>query len=188
MQKKSLTIEVEANNRGQLTTPLKIEDKKIEHLGVFTIGKNLNVWVVKKLSLVILLVLAFSLTFISIGWAELINLQVITRIESGGNPQAISKAGAVGLYQIMPCVLQEYNARYNLRLSKKDLYNPEVNAKIASWYFNNRIPQLLRYYKKEVTIKNVLWAYNAGIGNVVKGRLPLETKNYLIKYDKLTKK
>ncbi len=138
----------------------------------------------KSILLVILLVLAF----LGIGRAELINLAVIAKIESGGNPQAISKAGAVGLYQIMPCVLQEYNARYNLRLSKNDLYNPEVNTKIASWYLSNRIPQMLRYYKKEVSVKNVLWAYNAGIGNVVKGRLPLETKNYLIKYDKLTKK
>ena len=140
-----------------------------------------------KYLLVILLVLVFTLPY-NKAEAELINLQAIARIESGGNPLVVSKVGAVGLYQVMPCVLQEYNTRFRLRLSKNDLYNPEVNTKIASWYLSNRIPQMLRYYKKEVSVKNVLWAYNAGIGNVVKGRLPLETKNYLIKYDKLTKK
>ena len=138
--------------------------------------------------LLFILLLVFSLSFIVKGQAELINLQAIARIESGGNPLAVSKAGAIGLYQLMPCVLQEYNTRFGLRLSKKDLYNPEVNTKIASWYLSKRIPQMLRFYKKEVSAKNVLWAYNAGIGNVVKGRMPLETQNYLKKYSKLTKK
>jgi len=137
--------------------------------------------------LIILLVLAFSLPCNKVK-AELIDLEAIAKIESGGNPLAMSKAGAVGLYQVMPCVLKEYNTRFGLRLSKNNLYNPEINSKIASWYLTDRIPQMLKYYKKEVSVKNILWAYNAGIGNVVKNRLPVETKNYLIKYDKLTKK
>jgi len=141
-----------------------------------------------RIILFILFLLVLSLSFISIGRAELINLQAVATIESEGNSQAVSKAGAIGLYQLMPCVVTEYNARQKASYTSKDLYNASINQKIASWYLEVRIPQLLRYYKKEVTIKNTLWAYNAGIGNVVKNRLPVETKNYLIKYDKLTKK
>jgi soluble lytic murein transglycosylase-like protein len=137
--------------------------------------------------LIILLVLAFSLPCNKVK-AELINLTAIAKIESNNNPLAVSKAGAVGLYQLMPCVLQDYNKYKKTSYTLKNLYNPLINKKIASWYLNDRIPKMLKYYLKKVSIKNVLWAYNAGIGNVVKNKLPIETKNYLIKYDKLTKK
>jgi hypothetical protein len=50
---------------------------------------------------------------------------------------------------------------------------------------NTRIPQMLKAYKIPDTIDNRLWAYNAGIGNVKKGRLPKETRNYIRKYHKL---
>ena len=41
---------------------------------------------------------------------------------------------------------------------------------------------MLKHYKKEVNIDNILWAYNAGIGKVIKEIKPEETKNYIIKY------
>jgi soluble lytic murein transglycosylase-like protein len=111
-----------------------------------------------------------------------LDLETIQHIESGGNPRAVSKAGARGLYQIMPVVLQEYNKMTGSSFTTDDLFNPDVNEQIAVWYLAKRIPKMLKHYKLPVTVENILWAYNAGIGNVVKGRLPAETKRYLQKY------
>jgi len=41
---------------------------------------------------------------------------------------------------------------------------------------------MLRYYGISVTVKNVLWAYNAGIGRVVDGIMPETTKQYIRRY------
>lgn len=49
--------------------------------------------------------------FAYIGQADEIDdiVPFIIQVESGGNPNAVSKAGAVGLMQITPIVLKEYN-------------------------------------------------------------------------------
>lgn len=128
------------------------------------------------------------------GWAdkiiikaiEPVDLSLISNIESGGHPEAHnSHSGAVGLCQITPIVLKEYNSYYGLWYKEADLYNGDFNKIVANWYMNKRIPQMLRAYKLEDTLKNRLWAYNAGIGKVKRGIMPLETKNYIKKYYKL---
>ena len=43
------------------------------------------------------------------------------------------------------------------------------------------IKKLIEAYKIPITLDNVLWAYNAGIGNVKKNRMPKETINYIKK-------
>jgi soluble lytic murein transglycosylase-like protein len=118
--------------------------------------------------------------------AEVVDLNIVKQIESAGNPLAVSRTGAIGLYQIMPCVLSEYNTFNKANHSRPELFNPQVNAKIAKWYLEVRIPQMLRHYGKEVNTSNCLIAYNAGIRAVVKGYLPRETANYLKKYARLT--
>jgi len=115
-----------------------------------------------------------------------INMKIIESIESGGNPNAINKkSGAMGLFQIMPNgALAEWN-NFNPKeqYSDRDLFNPEVSTKIASWYMNKRIPSMLKTYKIPDTIDNRLIAYNFGIGNLKSGKpLPSETINYLKKY------
>lgn len=113
-------------------------------------------------------------------------MDIIIQIESGGNPNAYNKeSGAIGLCQITPIVLKEWNESGQLRFLERGLYKPEVNRPIGDWYMNTRIPQMLKAYKIPDTIDNRLWAYNAGIGNVKKGRLPKETRNYIRKYHKL---
>ena len=114
----------------------------------------------------------------------LIDLKKIVQIESSGNPLAHnSGSGAAGLAQITPIALQDWN---KMNPSEQYLYNhlfnPQVNIKIANWYFNNRIPQMLKHYNMPVTLDNVLAAYNSGIGNVIKKRLPKETVDYIKKY------
>ena len=138
--------------------------------------------------ILIALVLAGIIIFgVKTARAEVVDLNTIKQIESAGNPLAVSRTGAIGLYQIMPCVLSEYNSFNKSNHSRPDLFNPLVNEKIAKWYLTKRIPQMLRHYGKAINTTNCLIAYNAGIRAVVKGYLPKETKNYLLRYAKLQK-
>ena len=121
----------------------------------------------------------------------LIILSIIAQIESGNNPSAYNpKSHAIGLYQITPICLKEYNSFHKTKYTEKDLYEPVINEKIASWYLNKRIPQMLKYYKYPATVENILICYNWGIGNFLKWKerkaeLPKETKEYIEKYFEL---
>jgi soluble lytic murein transglycosylase-like protein len=136
--------------------------------------------------------------------AEEVNIDAVIEIESGGNPNAYNKgSGAIGLMQITPICYKDYHERamrvvmpgcevlsfYRL----EDLWNPVINKNIGTTYINTYIPQMLRAYKIPDTIDNRLISYNAGI-KVCKDyhrgkikRLPRETREYLVKYHKLTK-
>ena len=108
----------------------------------------------------------------------------ISSIESSNNSKAYNrKSGARGLYQITEICLKDYNQFHKVKYTSQDLFIPEINEKIARWYLEKRIPQMLRYYNIPVTTDNILWAYNAGIGKVVKGVMPDETKDYIKKYN-----
>jgi len=130
--------------------------------------------------LLLLRMLSFSATS-SAG----VDLNKIMIIESSGNPLAYNvTSGAIGLFQITPICLKEWNNYHKTQQYKsKDLYSAEINTKIAKWYLNKRIPQMLKYFKKEVSLENILISYNAGINYVVTGKkLPKETRKYIIKY------
>jgi hypothetical protein len=119
--------------------------------------------------------------------AEIINMDAIAQIESSGNPQAYNpQDGAIGLYQITPIVLKEYNNYHAQKFTREDLYNEHINFEIASWYMRVRIPQMLAYYNLPLTTENKIIAWNAGISNARKGRIPDITRQYLKKYAKLT--
>lgn len=119
-----------------------------------------------------------------------LDLEAIKQIESGGNKLAYNKySGARGLYQITDICRREYlNYHKNERIAPEDLFNAKINERIAKWYINKRIPQMIRHYGKRLTNRNKIIAYNAGISYVVSGKeIPTETENYIIKYNKLTK-
>lgn len=118
--------------------------------------------------------------------AKAVDMDAVKHIESRGNPRAVSEAGAIGLYQVMPITLKSYNQRHKRDYTKEDLFNGDVNEKIADWYLHTRIPEMLRYYDIKVNDYNVLWAYNAGIGRVRQGVMPEETKGYIRKYQRIT--
>ena len=128
---------------------------------------------------------------------KLIILSAIIIIESSGNPLAYNeRSKARGLCQITPIVLKEWNNFHaKEKHSEGDLFQPAVNKKIASWYLNKRIPQMLKHYGLQDTVSNRLIAYNWGIGRLktwydrggFANHLPKETKDYLEKYRKLTK-
>jgi hypothetical protein len=114
-----------------------------------------------------------------------VDMNKIYSIESSNNPQAHNKSSnAKGLGQITPIVLKEWNNFHpKEKHSDADLFNADTNKKIASWYMNKRIPQMLKAKGLKDTIDNRLIAYNFGIRGVGK-ILPRETKQYLDKYKK----
>lgn len=121
--------------------------------------------------------------------ASEIDLNIISKIESNHNPIAYNhKSRARGQYQITEIVLKEYNQFNKCSYTIFDLFRPEINRKIAQWYLERRIPQLLRHYNKSLTVENILICYNAGIKRLLENKIPRETKNYILKYRKETKK
>ncbi|MGG6892283.1 lytic transglycosylase domain-containing protein [Rhizobium sp. BR 315] len=99
-------------------------------------------------------------------------IRAVMRIESAGNPRAISSAGAIGLMQIMPDTWAELRARYGLG---KDPFDPRDNILAATGYLS----ELHSRYGSP----GFLAAYNAGPKRYeasLAGRpLPAETRAYL---------
>lgn len=78
--------------------------------------------------------------------------------ESGGNPKAYSKSGAVGLMQVMPrdglAASFQCNGRpcFSSRPSMAELYDPEYNISYA-------IRMLIGLYQKSGDLRETLRAY-----------------------------
>lgn len=123
---------------------------------------------------------------IKVAGAEEVNLRIIAQIESSNNPNAIGKSGEIGLYQISPIALEEFNSwlisTNREPLTRRDLFNPVINKMIAETYFDYFIPHWLADYGKSDTISNKLIAWNAGMRAIEKGYVPKSTKEYIKKY------
>ena len=131
--------------------------------------------------LVILLIISLSSRL----YAQ-IDLETIKQIESGGNPTAFNqRTGALGAYQITRICLTDFNKECRKSLKRRDLYNQKISRRIARWYLEIRIPQILKANGIQVTKERVLAAYNGGPRRVIKRhKLPKETTNYIKKYNK----
>jgi len=138
---------------------------------------------------VILIIITIFLSTPIVCYAgDIIDLSIIKQIESSGDPSAYNQTSqARGLYQITPICLEEWNNYHPAeQYMLTELFNPRINERIARWYLLDRIPQMLRYYKKSVTIENCIIAYNAGIGYMASDKkLPSETIEYIKKYKQM---
>jgi len=105
-------------------------------------------------------------------------LHAVITAESSYNPDAISKAGAVGLMQLMPETAKQYGVS-NRR-------NPKQSIQGGSRY----LQYLAKLFNNDLTL--MLAAYNAGEGAVKKygNKIPpyKETRNYVKKVIKYYKK
>jgi len=122
-----------------------------------------------------------------------INVNKIAQIESNNNPRAINrKSGARGLCQIIKPTWEECVRLMGEDWLWSDAFDPVKNRKVADFYLNVRIPQMLRFYSIPDTSEIRLACYNWGVGNVKRAAdkhgvdflvvAPEETKNYIRKY------
>lgn len=79
-------------------------------------------------------------------------LRAVIRVESGYNPRAVSRAGAVGLMQLMPLTARRFGVH--------DRFDPEQNLRGGAAY----LAWLMQRFSGDLEL--VLAAYNAGEGAV----------------------
>jgi len=96
-------------------------------------------------------------------------IKAIIMAESGYNPKAISKKGAMGLMQLMPGTAEA--------LGVEDIFDPEHNINGGVLYFK----RLVNIFEGDV--KLALAAYNAGLRKVrmYQGIPPFKATRYYIK-------
>lgn len=116
--------------------------------------------------------------------AQDIDIKRINMIESSNNPKAIGDGGkAFGLNQIHLGTLSDFNKKNKKNYSKEDLMDGKKNNEVANWYFNKKIPRMLKAKGHADTVRNRIIAYNAGISHVGKKIIPKTTFEYIQKYN-----
>lgn len=100
-------------------------------------------------------------------------IRAVMKRESGFNPRATSRAGAMGLMQVMPATYAELRRRHGLG---PDAYDPRDNIMAGAAY--------LRELHDRFGLEGMLPAYNAGPRRYLQHRdegrpLPLETRDYV---------
>lgn len=91
-------------------------------------------------------------------------LAAVIYAESKFDPRARSRAGAIGLMQLLPDTARGIAQRTGgKRFVLRDLYDPEINVRYGAWYLRH----LLRRYED---VPTALAAYHAGLGNVDRWR------------------
>lgn len=143
-------------------------------------------------------ILVIGLVFFSgCAWSEdhfqyyfqYIDLHKISIIESHGEESAYNPmTHATGIYQITPIVVKDYNKYHIEKYDIESMFDSTISYKVAYWYLNIRIPQLLRHYNLPTTMDYYLISYNAGIRIAINhykhnAALPKETVNYINKYN-----
>jgi soluble lytic murein transglycosylase len=92
-------------------------------------------------------------------------LRGLAAAESGGDPRARSRAGAVGLLQVLPSTAAEQARRLGLDPARVDLEDPATNLRLGAAYLG----WLLAQFGGDERF--ALAAYNAGPENVRRWRL-----------------
>jgi membrane-bound lytic murein transglycosylase B len=103
-------------------------------------------------------------------------IQAVIEVESGGDPHAVSSAGAMGLMQLMPDTWEDLRERYGLG---HDPFDPRDNIMAGAAY-------LRQIYDRYGTAEAMVAAYNAGPERYdeylrTSRTLPAETRAYVAK-------
>ncbi|MDR1939396.1 MAG: lytic transglycosylase domain-containing protein [Clostridiales bacterium] len=116
----------------------------------------------------------------------------VINIESGFDESATSRAGAVGLMQLMPSTGGYlYQRIYKQDVDKSRLFEPELNIYLGTYYIN------LLTQRFDGDLYWALAAYNAGERNVaswIAGGVSIdaipyaETREYIVKFKRVYKK
>ncbi len=100
-------------------------------------------------------------------------IRAVMRVESRGNPRAVSRKGAMGLMQIMPATWDYLSSQHALG---SDPYDPRANILAGAAY-------LRAMFDRYGSVDAMLAAYNAGPGRFEASRsgraLPAETVAYV---------
>src|SRR5713101_8636818 len=75
-------------------------------------------------------------------------VRAVIVVESGFNPRAVSKKGAIGLMQLQPATAKRYGV--------KDVYDPEQNIRAGTHYLSDLLTRF------DSNLELALAAYNAG--------------------------
>ena len=88
-------------------------------------------------------------------------LAALVGAESGGDPNAKSHAGALGLAQLMPATAKEEATRRKLgTIEDADLFRPELNLRLGAFYLRRMLDQF------DGELPFAIAAYNAGPGRM----------------------
>ncbi len=111
-------------------------------------------------------------------------LAIVVMVESGGDPQARSPAGAIGLMQLMASTARDIAKRRKLADRHRDglLYDPGYNIDFGAWYLAQQISKFWTG-NADATVALAAAAYNGGPGRVRRhlrdgSALPEETLKY----------
>jgi len=86
----------------------------------------------------------------------------VMREESRFQAEAVSRAGAMGLMQIMPATGRDIASRLKVTMAEGDLFEPGLNIRFGAFYLKSRMEMFGNDQDR------ALAAYNAGSGNVQK--------------------
>lgn len=117
--------------------------------------------------------------------AELV--AIVVTVESGGDPQARSHAGATGLMQLMPATAAEVARRLGRHdFALEQLTDPEINLDLGTAYLAQQLTAFGRANDPDwqASVELAAAAYNGGpgmVGAVERGQrgLPAETRSYV---------
>jgi soluble lytic murein transglycosylase len=97
-------------------------------------------------------------------------LRALVAAESGGDPDAVSRAGAIGLCQVMPATAAEQATRLGMTdYARGRLQEPAVNLRLGASF----LARMLRRFDGEVAY--AVAAYNAGPTRVIRWRAAAPT-------------
>jgi murein DD-endopeptidase MepM/ murein hydrolase activator NlpD/beta-lactamase regulating signal transducer with metallopeptidase domain len=94
-------------------------------------------------------------------------LAVLTLVESGGQAEARSRTGAVGLLQVMPATAESIAKERGLPIpSEAELADPALNADFGAWYLARQLQSFRQRSDEPAGVELAAAAYNAGPNRV----------------------